>query len=146
MPGRGWSGVVRYGLPGLLLGLALASGGRGGGRQLWAQAPNSVPMPTGSAPERLRAAATQGGEAGGTIAFTTNASGTAQLLYLIDTKTQAFAIYRIDSTKGAVTVKLDAARQYSWDLKLTAYNNVGPEATAIESMVKTKGQPTNPNR
>ena len=41
------------------------------------------------------------------------------------------------------TVKLDAARQYGWDLKLTAYNNLGPEVTAIESMVRTQGQPTN---
>jgi hypothetical protein len=134
---------VRYGLPGLLLGLALASGGRGGGRELWAQgppqAPNLVPMPAGHAFDRTRGGA-PGGEAGGTIAFTTSTNAAMQLLYLIDTRSQAFTIYRVDSTKG--TVKLDAARQYGWDLKLTAYNNLGPEVTAIESMVKTQGQPT----
>jgi hypothetical protein len=96
-------------------------------------------MPAGPAVDRSRG--TPGGEAGGTIAFTTSTGGAVQLLYLIDTRSQAFTIYRVDSAKG--TVKLDAARQYGWDLKLTAYNNLGPEVTAIESMVRTQGQPTN---
>jgi hypothetical protein len=141
MPGRDWSGVLRYGLPGLVLGLALASGGRGGGRELWAQGtvPAAVPMPgpAGGGFERNRAAVA-GGEADGTIAFATNPGGPVQLLYLIDTRARAFTIYRVDSTRG--TVKLDAARQYGWDLKLTGYNNLEPQVTAIESMVKTLGQ------
>jgi hypothetical protein len=107
---------------------------------LWAQGPhplpNSLPMPASPASERTRG--TPGGEAGGTIAFTTSTNGNVQLLYLIDTRSQAFTIYRVDSTKG--TVKLDAARQYGWDLKLTGYNNLEPQVTAIESMVKTLGQ------
>jgi hypothetical protein len=142
MPGRGWSGVARYGLPGLLVGLALASGGRGNGRALWAQGPHPTlapsPVVPGQAFDRPQAGV-PGGEAGDTIAFTTNTSGPAQLLYLIDTRSRAFMIYRVDSTKG--TVKLDAARQYSWDLKVSSYNNVGLEAAAVESMVKTLGQP-----
>ena len=141
MPGRGWSGVLRYGLPGLLLGLALASGGRGG-RELWAQGavPAPAPMPGGGGFDRSRPAG-PGGEADGTIAFTTNPNGAVQLLYLIDTRSRAFTIYRVDTTKGSLTVKLDAARQYSWDLKLTAYNNLEPQGAAIESMVKTLGSP-----
>jgi len=127
--------VARYGLPGLLLGLVMASGGRGG-RELWAQAPIPHATPAQPAPDRARS----GGEAGDTIAFTTNANGSAQLLYLIDTRTRAFVIYRVDTTKG--TVKLDVARQYGWDMKLTAFNNLDPQVTAIESMVKTLGQPT----
>jgi len=140
MPGSGWSGALRYGLPGVLLGLALASGGRGGGRELWAQGP--IPMPRSGMPggDHPRSAPAPGGESDGTIAFTTNTNGPAQLLYLIDTKTRAFTIYRVDTTKG--TVKLDAARQYGWDLKLTGYNNLEPQATAVESMVRTTGQPT----
>ena len=141
MPASGWGGALSYGLPGLLLGLALASGGRGGGRELWAQA--SYPAPSqggGMAPERSRPAGAPGGEADGTIAFTTMAAnGPAQLLYVIDTRARAFAIYRVDTTKG--TVKLDAARPYSWDLKLSGYNNLEPQATAVESMVRTTGQP-----
>src|SRR5437588_11706040 len=96
MPRSRWSGAVRYGLPGLLLGLALASGGRGGGRELWAQvpapspvsAPASAPMAmsAGGGSERGRGVAA-GGEADGTIAFATspnNGNGPVQLLYLID--------------------------------------------------------------
>ena len=151
MPGRGWGGVARYGLPGLLLGLALASGGRGGVRELRAQGPPSQapsssanvmagPMPVAPGFDRSRGHLA-GGEAAGTVAFTTTTgNGGIQLLYLIDTKSQAFAIYRVDSTKG--NVKLDAARQYGWDLKLAEYNNSGAGVTAIESMVKTQGKPT----
>jgi hypothetical protein len=140
MPGRSWGVVVRYGLPGLLLGLALASGGRGGGRELWAQVPLPAPgpLPAGGAFDRSRTAG-PGGEADGTIAFVTGANGPVQWLYLIDTRSRAFTIYRVDSTKG--TVKLDAARQYGWDLKLTEYNNLKPEVIAIEAMVKTQGPP-----
>jgi len=140
MPVSSWNGALRYGLPGLLLGLALASGGRGGGRELWAQGPIPAPSPGGAAFDRSRTAAAPGGEADGTIAFATNTNGPAQLLYLIDTRSRAFTIYRVDTAKG--TVKLDVARQYGWDLKLTAYNNLEPQVTAIESMVKTSGQPT----
>jgi hypothetical protein len=134
--------VLRYGLPGLLLGLALASGGRGGGRELWAQgaAPVAAPMPAGGGFDRSRAAVS-GGEADGTIAFTTNLNGAVQLLYLIDTRSRAFTIYRVDTTKGSLTVKLDAARQYGWDLKLSSFNNLEPQGAAIESMVKALGSP-----
>jgi len=41
MPGCHWGVALRYGLPGVLLGVALsvAMGGRGGGREVWAQGP-----------------------------------------------------------------------------------------------------------
>jgi hypothetical protein len=81
-----------------------------------------------------------GGEAEGTIAFVTNPSGPLQWLYLVDTRSRSFTIYRVDSTKG--TVKLDAARHYGWDLKLDYYNNLEPQPAAIESMVKTLGKST----
>jgi hypothetical protein len=157
MPGRGWGGVLRYGLPGLVLGLALAAGGRGGGRVLLAQAqypmsapgasagvpPQPMPGQGGGGYERPRAVAPSqahggGGASDGTIAFTVGAGGPVQLLYLIDTKARAFTIYRVDTVKG--TVKLDAARQYGWDLKLTSYNNLDPQVAAIEDAVKALGQ------
>lgn len=71
----------------------------------------------------------------GTIAFTSSCgSGSSQLLYLIDTQSQAFAIYRVDPQELKGTVKLEAARQYRWDLKLGEYNNAPPEVAAVEAM------------
>jgi hypothetical protein len=93
-------------------------------------------------PERTKAVATPSLESGGTIAFTSNTSGSAQLLYLIDTRARAFAIYRVDPVNPKGTVKLEAARQYSFDLKLTEFNNQPPEVAAIESTVKTLGHST----
>jgi hypothetical protein len=143
MPGRSWGDAVRYGLPGLLLGLVLASGIRGGGRELRAQVPGPNPaqgmLPGGGGYDRQRPAGTAGGEADGTIAFATNAGGPIQWLYLIDSKSRAFTIYRFDSTKGMV--KLEAARQFGPDLKLTGYNNLDPQVTAVESMVRTTAPP-----
>ncbi len=119
-------GAVRYGLPGLAVGLALAWWGGGQGPTLRAQGAGSSPP-----------------EAAGTIAFTTSAAGSpSQMLYLIDTKSQAFAIYRVEpsGSKGSgssATVKLEAARQYRWDLKLSEFNNQPPEVHDVEAMVKS---------
>jgi hypothetical protein len=77
----------------------------------------------------------------GTIALTAPAGGSAQLLYLIDTRARAFAVYRVDPASSKGTVKLEAARQYQWDLKLAQYNNSPPEVSAIESTVRSLGQP-----
>jgi hypothetical protein len=63
-----------------------------------------------------------------------------QWLYLIDTRSRAFAIYRIDPSNPKGSVKLEAARQYQWDLKLEHYNNQAPEPGAIESMVRAPAQ------
>ena len=69
--------------------------------------------------ERLRGRPLAGGDVNGTLALVTSpTAGSAQLLYLIDTKSRAFAIYRVDPTNPKGTVKLEAARQYQWDLKL----------------------------
>ncbi len=132
MPLRSGSGVVRYGLPGLVLGLAIASAGDG----------ERGPAARAQPPAADRARIMTAGEASGTLAFTSSTGGTAQLLYLVDTKTRAFAIYRVDPANLKGTVKLEAARQYGFDLRLAQYNNQPPEVTAIESMVKTQG-PTN---
>ena len=117
-----WGGVARYGLPGLVAGLALAwwVGGQGP----TARAQGMVP----------------GAESSGTVAFTTSVNGSSsQMLYLIDTKSQAFAVYRVEpsGSKGSGTVKLEAARQYRYDLKLSEFNNQPPEVSSIEAMVKS---------
>ena len=43
---------------------------------------------------RAQSGETAGGRDGGTIAFTTTSPDASQHLYLIDTRTQSFAIYR----------------------------------------------------
>lgn len=108
---------MRYGVPGLLAGLAL-SWGLGGGQ---------VPA--------LHAQATPPVEAAGTIAFTSAISGSTQLLYVIDTRSQALAVYRVDPQDHKGTLKLEATRQYRWDLKLGEFNNQPPEVAAVEAMV-----------
>jgi hypothetical protein len=120
----------------LLLGLALSWWGSGRGLPAHAQGI------AGSERPKAAAAATPALESGGTIAFTTNTNGSAQLLYLIDTRSRAFAIYRVDPVNPKGTVKLEAARQYSFDLKLTEFNNQPPEVAAIESTVRTLGHST----
>jgi len=88
-------------------------------------------------------AAAAGHDASGTIAFSTSSNGgTAQFLYLIDTKARAFAIYRIDPTNPKGAVQLAGSRQYQWDMKLSQYNNAEPDVASVESMIKTLGHPT----
>jgi hypothetical protein len=117
-----WGGVARYGLPGLVAGLVLAWWGGGHGPTARAQG------------------LTPSSESNGTIAFVAAANGSSsQMLYLIDTKSQALAMYRVEpmGPKGSGTIKLEAARQYRYDLKLSEFNNQPPEVSSIEAMVKS---------
>ena len=144
-------GMARFGLPGVILGVAISwmAGARGPLAEAQTRAGgeggSQVGLPA-RGPDAGRAQQGQGrllasGEANGTLAMVTAPSGPAQWLYLIDTKSHAFAIYRVDPTNPKGSVKLEAARQYQWDLKLEHYNNQAPEPAAIESMVKTLAQP-----
>jgi len=117
MASERWSGSARNVVLGLLAGVALS----------WAA--------SGRLATVARAQASGSAESSGTIAFTSGGNGSAQLLYLIDTKTQAFAVYRVDTQNGKGAIKLEAARQYRWDLKLAEFNNQPPEVASIESMV-----------
>ncbi len=122
MISKHWGGVAVYGLPGLVVGVVLAWWGGGHGPTARAQGAGPVTKPNG------------------TIAFTSASNGSSgQLLYLIDTENQAFAVYRVDpaNTKGGGSVKLEAARQYKWDLKLSEFNNQSPEVSAVEGIVKS---------
>jgi hypothetical protein len=124
--------VLRFGVPGVLVGLALGwSPGAGRTPEAKAQSTLAQAEPARSPRERPIA------EANGTIAFTSNGPGAGQLLYLIDTRSQTFAVYRVDPQNTKGIVKLEAARHYQWDLKLSEYNNLPPEVAAIESMVRT---------
>lgn len=72
---------------------------------------------------------------GSTLSWTSSLSDGGQLLYIVDTRTQAFAVYRVDARDAKGAVKLEAARQYRWDLRLAEFNNQAPEVATIESMV-----------
>ncbi len=117
-----FGGAVRYGLPGLMAGLALAwwSGGQG--------------------PTARAQGATPGAESNGLIAFTEQVGGqSSQMLYLIDTKQRSFAVYRVEPAagKGSGSVKLEAARKFEYDLKLQGFNNQSPGVSDVEGMVPT---------
>jgi len=138
------SGVARFGVPGLLVGVALAwvSGARGpeaaaqtGGGATPSTHPSAARPAEGA---RQPAARPSGlGDSNGTLALITSTAGPTQWLYLIDTKDRAFALYRIDPTNSKGVVKLEASRQYKWDLKLEHYNNQAPEPDAIKATVET---------
>ena len=137
--GGGW---VRFGVPGVVLGLALAGWKGGEVASVQAQGPghngSMIPMPNIGDRARPQVAAATA-EAGGTVVLSTPVGANAQLLYLIDTITRALAVYRIDPSNPKGMIKLEAARQYQWDLKLSEYNNLPPEVAAIESTVKSLG-------
>jgi hypothetical protein len=126
-----WNSAARSGLPWMLLGLALAWGaGVGGPPTVSAQSPLGGRAPAGDP-------GTQG-SASGTIALTTSLGGGAQLLYLVDTKLQSLAVYKVDLTGNSKgSLKLEAQRHYGQDLKLTEFNNAPPEVRSIEAMVRT---------
>jgi hypothetical protein len=142
------SGMARYGLPGLVLGIALCWGAgvrgpeasaqtdRGGGTAVQSGSPRST---DGARSQPGRVSVT--GETNGTLAMITGGSGgngqQTQWLYLIDTKSRSFALYRIDPMNSKGVVKLEASRQYEWDLKLEHYNNQPPEPDAIKATVQT---------
>lgn len=130
----GVGGWLRYGLPGLVIGLGFAWGMDGRGPSALAQGVG----PTTPQVSQTEAAGT------GTIALTVSGGGSVQYLYLIDTRAKALAVYRVDPSNPKGTVKLEAARQYQWDLKLSEYNCLPPEVAAIESTVRSLGQ--QPNR
>jgi len=139
------SAVARYGLPGLVLGMFMAWGSGVRGPQVVAQTGSSE-QPAGVqrvAPRSVEGGKSTagrsiaGGDGSGTLALIAETAGPAQWLYLIDTKKRAFAVYRIDPTNPKGTVKLEASRQYKWDLELEHYNNQAPEPAAIEATVKT---------
>lgn len=140
---RNWSAAARYGLPGLILGVALSWIGGARGPEAAAQTgPGGEPRRAVEPPRSPQPGLLASGEAGGTMAFVTSPGGGSQWLYLIDTKARAFAVYHVDPTNPKGVVKLEAARQYQYDLKLEHYNNQPPEPSAIkEATVNAVSQP-----
>jgi hypothetical protein len=146
MVARYGRGLARYGFPGMVLGILMTWAWGTPGERAVAQPPNAAgrQAPVGVGPNRptpsQSAPSTKGftaGESGGILALIANpaAGPPVQWLYLIDTKKRAFAIYRVDPTHPQGCVKLEASRQFRWDLDLDQYNNQGLEPADVKARV-----------
>ncbi|WP_337174353.1 hypothetical protein [Paludisphaera sp.] len=135
---RDWSGAARYGLPGLILGAAVAWAGGARAPELSAQTAGEQPPAARLTPPRGDRPAGTGGASDMIALLSANPQGTpgAQFLFLVDAKSQALAVYRFDPNAPKGSLKLEAARRYEWDLKLDQYNNQAPEPGAIEASLK----------
>jgi len=146
MAGRFSGGLARYGLPGMVLGVLVSWTWGFHGERAVAQAPSTAgrSAPNGLVPGRppqpnsgQTAKGVTAGEVGGILALIAQppAGAPVQWLYLIDTKKRAFAIYRVDPTNPQGSVKLEASRQFRWDLDLDQYNNQGLEPADVKARV-----------
>jgi hypothetical protein len=111
------------------------------GEPATAMAQNAPERPAASPGRGVPAASAKGvasGESGGILALISNptAAPPVQWLYLIDTKKRSFAIYRVDPTNPQGCVKLEASRQFRWDLDLDEYNNQGLEPADVRARVE----------
>ena len=137
-------GFMRYGLPGIAVGMILSWGWGFRAEQAAAQGTatrSGAVAGTGRGGEPSRPSSSKSvaaGESGGILALIANpAAGTqTQWLYLIDTKKRAFAIYRVDPSNPKGSVKLEASRQFRWDLDLDQYNNQGLEPADVKARVE----------
>jgi hypothetical protein len=146
------SGLARFGLPGLALGIVIAWCANFRGEPAAAEQTQGVSArsasPGSGGSNRPEAAKPQsaktvaGNDPAGTMALITNSTGPVQWLYLIDTKQKSFAIYRIDPNNPKGSVKLEASRKYRWDLELDEYNNQGLEPSDVEARVKALAHTT----
>jgi hypothetical protein len=137
---------MRFGLPGVALGMMVTWGWVLFGDRAAAQGPGTAPRSSSGgsvqgrsmpSPSGQPAKGATMGESGGILALVSNPQGTgpAQWLYLIDTKKRSFAIYRVDPTNPQGCVKLEASRQFRWDLDLDQYNNQGLEPADVKARV-----------
>jgi hypothetical protein len=142
--GGGWA---RFGLPGMVLGIVMAWGWDFHGERAAAQAQNgsgragSAGAVQGRPSQPASTQATKNvtsAESGGILALVTTPATAPQVqwLYLIDTKKRAFAIYRVDPTNAQGCLKLEASRQFRWDLDLDQYNNLGLEPADVKARVE----------
>jgi hypothetical protein len=138
---------MRFGLPGMALGVLVTWGWTLSDERAAAQVPGQGPRSAASggstqgrpvaSPGAQPAKAATMGEAGGILALVSASQGTgpSQWLYLIDTKKRAFAIYLVDPMNPQGCVKLQASRQFRWDLELDQYNNQGLEPADVKARV-----------
>jgi hypothetical protein len=137
---------MRFGLPGMALGIMVTWGWALLGERAAAQGPGTAARSSSGGSMQAKPATPSAqpakgavvGEAGGILALIANpqGAGPTQWLYLIDTKKRAFAIYRIEPMNPQGCVKLEASRQFRWDLDLDQYNNEGLEPADVKARVE----------
>ncbi len=74
-------------------------------------------------------------------AMTTQITGTpgqTQWITLVNPASQSLAVYRFEPNNPRGALKLEAVRQFRWDLMLSEYQNQPPEVSAVESMTRGK--------
>lgn len=73
---------------------------------------------------------------GGLVAVSGPSADNAQLVTVIDTKTRAMAVYRIDAIGGRI--KLMSVRNLNWDLQVMQLNSDNPLPQEIRSLIEQK--------
>jgi len=82
----------------------------------------------------VHAATPSAANPGDLLAFTSPAEARGeQFLYVLDPQRQAFCLYRLDEQQG--TIRLEAARNFGWDLKFEEFNNEPPKVDSIKGML-----------
>jgi hypothetical protein len=115
--------ILRYGVPGLILGIVFWSV-FGTGRVLEAQGVGGRP---GLPSKDFDTSSTSG------VIVTTIASGMNQRMFVVDTKKQVIAVYDF----SAKSMRLVAIRRYQADLGLTEFNNDEPRVSDIQKTLES---------
>jgi hypothetical protein len=98
-------------------------------------AAGAVGYPPG-APTPQRAPFEQIAGEGGLVAVSGPSADNGQLVTVIDTKTRAMAVYRIDSAAGRI--KLMSVRNLNWDLQVMQLNSESPLPQEIRSLIEQR--------
>ena len=91
--------------------------------------PQSTPTPQRAPYEQVA------GE-GGLVAVSGPSADNAQLVTVIDTRTRAMAVYRIDAATGHI--KLMSVRNLNWDLQVMQLNSDNPLPQEIRSLIEQR--------
>ena len=78
------------------------------------------------------------GQAAGLTTTISGQPGQTQWLTLVNPSSQSLAVYRFEPNNPRGALKLEAVRQFRWDLMLSEYQNLPPEVSTVESMTRNK--------
>jgi hypothetical protein len=103
--------------------MAAAAAGFGQRSEVFAQRPQTASPPAGSG-ELMVVPIASGDKAQG------------QLLAIVDPKQQVMSVYRIDANTGKIALR--SVRNFSYDLKMTNYNNEAPLPQEIQTLLEQR--------